>query len=129
MLQIIHIEPAAPAKPPEGLPCNGCGVCCLSEPCPLGRWLTRSSTGACSVLRWSPDVARYQCGALTDVRAVLQARWPGPGRAWLRWLGARLLARLAPRWIAAGQGCDCSLEVQRPAIAEPGISRPESDRQ
>lgn len=114
MLQIIHIEPAAPAKPPEGQPCNGCGICCLSEPCPLGRWITRRATGACDALRWNKNAARYECGALTDPAALLLTRWPAPPLSWLRWPLARMLARLAPRWIAAGQGCDCSLEVERP---------------
>jgi hypothetical protein len=36
---------------------------------------------------------------------------------------ATLLARLAARWIAAGQGCDCSLEVAPAAAAR------DSDRQ
>ena len=127
MPQIIYIEPAAPPKPPEGQPCNGCGGCCLSEPCPLGRWISRRATGACDALRWSPALARYQCGAMTEPDALVQARWPGHGRAWLRALGHRMLAWLAPRWIAAGQGCDCSLEVQQPGAD--GVEGAETDRQ
>ena len=34
--QVVHWHPEAPPKPPEGAPCNGCGLCCLAEPCPLG---------------------------------------------------------------------------------------------
>ena len=28
--QVVHIHPGAPPKPPEGAPCNGCGLCCLT---------------------------------------------------------------------------------------------------
>ena len=108
--QRIAIEPLAPAKPPLEALCNGCGVCCLSEPCPLGILLSGRRTGACEALNWDPVASRYQCGALVSPQTVLLTRLP---RA-LRGLAPVLapgLARLAPRWIAAGTGCDCSLEV------------------
>ncbi len=88
--RIIAIHADAPPKPALGETCNGCGVCCLAEPCPLGVILSRRLKGACVALRW--DGARYECGALT-------ARPSG------------LRGRLVKRWIAAGAGCDCSLEV------------------
>ncbi len=91
--RIIEIHPAAPPKPLEGQPCNGCGVCCLAEPCPLGVLLSRRLRGACVALRWEGE--RYVCGAL--------GAKPGG-----------LRGRLVRRWIAAGQGCDCSLEPQPP---------------
>ena len=87
--RIIQIHPDAPPKPALGAPCNGCGVCCLAEPCPLGVILSRRLKGACVALRW--DGARYVCGAL--------AAQPSGLRGWL-----------VKRWIAAGVGCDCSLE-------------------
>lgn len=89
--RIIHIHPQAPAKPPLGEPCNGCGICCLSEPCPIGMLISRRRHGACAALRW--DGERYLCGALT-ARAGRLRRW------------------LVRRWIAAGAGCDCSLEAE-----------------
>ena len=113
--QIIHIEPVAPPKPPWGQPCNGCGVCCLVEPCPLGQLLSRRRSGACSALRWEEGTGRYRCGAMLAPAEVLRAAVPG------RWLQAwllPLLRRLAGRWIAAGRGCDCSLEVQRPTQSD-----------
>ena len=33
---VIHLHPSAPPKPAEGAACNGCGVCCAWQPCPLG---------------------------------------------------------------------------------------------
>ena len=98
--QVIHIHPAAPPQPAEGAPCNGCGVCCLAEPCPLGRVISRKRFGACDALRWSDAESMYRCGALSDTESVLGPRW--------RW-AAPLLRRLARRWIAAGIGCDASL--------------------
>jgi hypothetical protein len=102
--QVIRIHPAAPAQPAEGAPCNGCGVCCLAEPCPLGRVISRKRHGACDALRWDPAQSLYRCGALSDAEGVLSLRW--------RW-AAPLLRRLARRWIAAGIGCDASLRAER----------------
>nr|WP_315431398.1 hypothetical protein [uncultured Albidiferax sp.] len=101
--QVLHIHPAAPAKPAVGAPCNGCGVCCLSAPCPLGMLLSRRRTGACAALRWDGQRSRYLCGAISQSENVLGPRW--------RWM-APLLGRWARRWIAAGVGCDSSLQVE-----------------
>lgn len=102
--QVIHIHPAAPIQPAEGTPCNGCGVCCLAEPCPLGRLISRRRHGACDALRWDETQSLYRCGAISDADSVLGPRW-----AW----AAPLLRKLARRWIAAGVGCDASLQSQR----------------
>ncbi|MBX3611197.1 MAG: hypothetical protein KF871_15000 [Hydrogenophaga sp.] len=99
---VIHIQPDAPPKPALGAPCNGCGVCCLLEPCPLGQVISRKRSGACDALRWDADARQYRCGALTDSAGVLGKRWA---------FAAPLLRRLARRWIAAGVGCDASVEV------------------
>ncbi|MCU0763988.1 MAG: hypothetical protein MUF76_13790 [Hydrogenophaga sp.] len=99
---VIHIHAEAPPKPALGQPCNGCGVCCLWEPCPLGQVVSRKRTGACRALRWDDAQRLYRCGVLTDTEALLGPRW--------QWL-ARPLRRLAHRWIAAGVGCDASLEA------------------
>lgn len=96
--QIIHIHPEAPAKPPVGQPCNGCGVCCLAEPCPIGMVISRRRHGACVALVWHDEEKRYWCG-------VLQARTAGKPL----WLG-----RWVARMIGAQQGCDATLEVERP---------------
>jgi hypothetical protein len=103
--QVIHIRPQAPAKPALGAPCNGCGVCCLAEPCPVGMVLSRRRQGACVALRWHDAGQRYQCGALVGAteRLALARPWQRPWR-WIVWRWMR-------RMIAAGQGCDASYEV------------------
>lgn len=90
--RVIAIHAHAPAKPAVGAACNGCGVCCMAEPCPLGMLLSLKRRGPCRQLRWSATSSRYVCGAVTDR--------PGP------W------AALARRWIAAGRGCDSDAEVE-----------------
>lgn len=95
----IAIHPAAPAKPSPGAACNGCGVCCLIEPCPIGRIASHRWRGACARLQWDDETGRYRCGLL-----AASARIAGPA-----WLG-RALAATMRRWIAAGAGCDCDAE-------------------
>ena len=99
----LHIYPLAPPKPVVGAPCNGCGVCCLAEPCPLGMLVSGRRSGACAALRWQGEQARYVCGVVAPGAPALSARW--------RWL-APWVQRLARRWIAVGVGCDADLEVE-----------------
>jgi hypothetical protein len=93
---VIHLHPAAPAKPAPGAACNGCGVCCAWRPCPLGMLASRRLHGPCSRLRWDGSARRYRCG-------LLAPEPPGSRPAWLQ--------GLLRRWIAAGQGCDARLDV------------------
>jgi hypothetical protein len=95
--RVIFLRPEAPPKPPEGAACNGCGVCCVAAPCPLGMLLSRRRFGRCRALKWDGARAVYRCGVIDQ-----------PQR-WLRWLPARWAQVLARRWIAAGAGCDSSL--------------------
>jgi hypothetical protein len=122
-VHVIPIHPLAPAKAVAGAACNGCGVCCLVEPCPLGIVLSHRRTGACGALRWDGSAAQYRCGAIVAPQEVLRqslpraARWLSPGLA-------PLLVRLAVRWIAAGTGCDSHLEVLRDdqKAEDPGLA-------
>ncbi len=101
-LQIIHIHPDAPAKPAYGAVCNGCGVCCLAEPCPAAHTWLGARTGSCPALEWQTAGEVYRCGLLQHPQH------------YLRWLPAAL-APVARRWlargIAAGSGCDSDAEV------------------
>ena len=86
---LIRIHVQAPAKPTAGTACNGCGVCCLSEPCPLGMLVSMRRRGACNALRWDEGSGQYRCGL---------AALP-------------LLGALARHWISAGKGCDSDADV------------------
>jgi hypothetical protein len=97
--RVIYLHAQAPSKPAPGAPCNGCGVCCAVEPCPLGMLLSRSRKGACKALQWDAAGSRYRCGVVVEPAAYLR----GLPAGWAR--------RLASRWIAAGRGCDSNAEV------------------
>lgn len=111
--KIILIHSAASPKPAVGVPCNGCGVCCLYEPCPLGVVLSRRRRGACVAVCWSEDTAQYRCGALSESEVVLHSLLPARMGSMTPWL-APVLMRLAQRWIGVGIGCDSTLEPVGP---------------
>lgn len=99
----IALHAASPEKPKLGDPCNGCGVCCALETCPVARLVYLRKRGPCPALLWQTAQARYVCDL---VRA--------PGN-YLRWLPVALrgvAARLIARSIAAERGCDCDAEMQ-----------------
>ena len=97
-LRVILLHPQAPPKPPEGAACNGCGLCCAAQPCPLGMLISRRRQGACAALLWDEPRQHYRCGAVAAPRRFLP------------WLPAPLASALARRWIAAQRGCDSDLE-------------------
>lgn len=100
---VVWLHPEAPPKPVEGAPCNGCGLCCLAEPCPLGVLVSRRRRGACAALRWSDADQRYWCGMVADPAGVTGMTHPWAVRA---------ISALARRWIASGIGCDARLDAQ-----------------
>ncbi len=99
--RVILLHEAAPRKPAEGQACNGCGVCCAAQPCPLGMLVTRRRQGRCAALRWDPG-GRYACGMVSQPRRFLP------------WLPAAWTRAVALRWIAAGRGCDSDLQAVDP---------------
>jgi hypothetical protein len=101
--QVIHLHPNAPAKPAEGQPCNGCGVCCALDTCPVARLRFMQSAGPCPALEWSADDSRYHCGLLLRPCHYL------PG---LPETAEGMARRLMRRWIASGIGCDCDADPQ-----------------
>lgn len=105
--QTIAIHRDAPAKPAVGRACNGCGVCCLAEPCPVGIVVSRRRTGPCDALRWVEAETRYRCGVVVEPRAFLPR--------WSSILGTRFersVVRLALRMIAADRGCDSDATLE-----------------
>lgn len=101
--RFIRLHVAAPPKPPLGMPCNGCGVCCAAEPCPPARLFLRQRHGACRALQWQAEAGCYRCGLVLEPERYFP---------WLRG-GLRSGAR---RWfarsISAGFGCDSDAEVE-----------------
>jgi hypothetical protein len=122
-MQTIYLQPDAPRKPAEGAPCNGCGVCCVVQPCPLGMVLSGRRTGACAALQWDGTAAVYRCGALTQPR-VVAAQALGWRGAWLVRPVAAVLKGLAHRWIAAGRGCDSDWQPQPSTTMPDTVSPP-----
>lgn len=104
MERVFLLRADAPAKPAPGAPCNGCGVCCAAEPCPVGMLASRRRRGRCRALAWSGDAGRYVCTLVTAPSRHLPRG--------LRWL-APLAGRYAKRLIAAGIGCDSAATVRR----------------
>ena len=101
MHQTIHIHLDAPPQPAWGDACNGCGVCCAAEPCPVGVLVSGRRQGACKALLWNDAESRYRCGVVSEPQRFVAPRWIAP-----------YAARFALRMIAAGKGCDCDLEVE-----------------
>ena len=67
-------------------------------------------SGACSALRWQAATSTYRCGALTDTAEVTHKALPYAltfAHPVLHWI----LLRSAQRWIAAGKGCDCTIQT------------------
>ncbi len=80
------------------------------EPCPLGVLLSGHRQGACQALVWQANDRQYRCGAITSAHHVLDRRLPRFAHGllpMLRWL----LEHLAKRWVAAGVGCDCNVDI------------------
>jgi hypothetical protein len=100
--QIIFLHQAAPLKPAVGQPCNGCGVCCAAETCPVARVLLMQWRGPCRALTWDDAGQYYRCGLLASPMTYLP-RLPA-------WSEARV-RRGVKRWIAAGAGCDSDVEA------------------
>ena len=100
--QIITLHQQAPNKPDYGAKCNGCGVCCAAEPCPVAHLLLWQFNGSCRALQWHEDKQRYQCGMVIEPYQ------------YLRFIPKRL-SPLISKWCAAriamDIGCDSQVEI------------------
>jgi hypothetical protein len=95
---VIWLRADAPQKPAAGAPCNGCGVCCASAPCPVGILFLRQRRGSCRALEWDAATRIYRCGmVLRPENYLLLPR-----------MVHNVARRLMRRWIAAGTVCDAS---------------------
>lgn len=101
--QTITLYADAPKKPVLGAPCNGCGVCCAAEPCPVSLALLWPHRHPCRALEWHAKQQRYLCGML---------RQPSDYLPWLPAFANALLRRLIARWIAANSQCDSDIREE-----------------
>jgi len=53
---------ALPSKPLYTKPCNGCGLCCMSQLCPIGEMMFPGVEAPCPALVFEPGQAR--CGVV-----------------------------------------------------------------
>ncbi|MBI3795005.1 MAG: hypothetical protein HY280_09805 [Nitrospinae bacterium] len=100
--QKVELHRLAPAKPERGAPCNGCGVCCAVETCPVARVFLFQFKGKCRALTWREEPPRYVCGMAVRPDSHV---WIIPGR--LREMFGKFFASR----ISAGTACDCTAEV------------------
>lgn len=85
-------------KPSHGVPCNGCGCCCMVTRCELSQHVFGlGEIGPCPALERTSETT-YGCGLVLDPAKYMPARAVSKGVAALK--------RAALFLIGAGDGCD-----------------------
>lgn len=88
-------------KPRHGHSCNGCGYCCATEVCALGRkyivTVDDDHEGACPALEFEGD--RFWCGLVRHA-----GRYMGLPNDW----ADPVLGSMIAEALGAGRGCDAS---------------------
>lgn len=98
--RVVLLHRGAPVPPRPGQACNGCGLCCAAEPCPLGVMVSGRRRGRCRALGWSEAAGLYRCRMISRPQAL----W-----TWLPGWAVPLVSRLARRWVAAATACDAEI--------------------
>jgi len=101
--QSIELHALSPSKPRLDQPCNGCGVCCAAEPCPVAVVFLFQRTGRCRALIWQDATQRYLCGmvAAPHLYSILIPK-----------LLSKVMGGIFLRRIASGIGCDSEIELE-----------------
>jgi len=88
---------AAPVLPQPAYwaPCNHCGMCCISEPCWIGRMLFEAYEGECPALQWTADGS--SCGLMARPAEFMPVR--------VRIEGAGRVREAARTLIGSRRGC------------------------
>lgn len=86
-------------RPAHGSPCNGCGVCCQTNLCPLGRSVFKRTEGPC------PASEGARCGLVDRPREFAAVKTTRHGRAEMSAAAALL--------IGSGKGCDFALPGEK----------------
>jgi hypothetical protein len=92
------LDDARPLKPAYGSPCNGCGLCCEAQQCPLSEMLL-GEHDLCPALTPLGNV--YVCGLVADTWRFFHSSGKDEADSALRSAIAYLLG--------AGIGCDANL--------------------
>jgi hypothetical protein len=93
-------------KPLYGQPCNGCGVCCLLEQCPISEQLF-GPRALCPALE-KADGGRLVCGLMVSAPTYIE----GPPEL------AKLLGEAFGVMLGAGSGCDGVMGPEDRALAD-----------
>lgn len=105
-MRLIELHQLAPAKPRCGQPCNGCGVCCALEPCPVALVFLLQRKGRCRALLWDERESRYVCGMVRQPDSYSRLIPKSFGKSMGMFFASR---------IAAGKGCDAEIELENPS--------------
>jgi hypothetical protein len=88
-----------PPKPKEGQPCNGCGYCCMEEPCQVAESVLHidpTVNKPCPALEWQDG--RFYCGLIRNMSRYTDIRQEFDG-----FMGA-----MFSKWLGVGEGCCAS---------------------
>lgn len=89
-------QSSLPTKPPYGSPCNGCGLCCLTEQCLVSEALFGEQE-LCPAIEQAGDA--IACGLMVNT-----ANYVDDLPAW----GGKVLTETFALMIGSGIGCDAS---------------------
>ena len=81
-------------KPRFRLPCNGCGICCLTEVCETMHELVSDAIGPCPALEF--ETGRYWCGLVRHPHKYLGIGFQEADT---------VLGPMVAEAIGVGQGC------------------------
>ncbi len=96
-------------KPAYGSPCNGCGLCCKNELCPLGAFVFNDWKGPCPALH--ENDGQFSCGLVNKPETYAPVLTAISGKD--------AMSKAALHLIGSGAGCDARLdgESNNPAFS------------
>lgn len=113
------IESVTLDKPAFGEPCNGCGLCCISEVCSLG--VALGDDRNCKALISKPD-GSFSCGLVEApyryVNEEVLDTWKAIDDMSDEPVGEQVLSQTYAQVLGAGQGCDSDDEAAQEILAE-----------
>ena len=107
LLHLVSLD-----KPPQGKPCNGCGLCCIAEVCDLGKEL--GDEERCRALI-SLGTGRFACGLVADPYRFLPPErlvpWHAIDQLAPGGQGEQALKAHFAGLLGVGRGCDADDEA------------------